>query len=82
MTALHPEAFRPTNRALPLLPDPLRNYGAETAVKPLAVASILPLAEYGIIWFLLDAPPDPISYADGGANQTNKESHFKGGHES
>jgi hypothetical protein len=51
-------------------------------VKPLAVASILPLTEYGIIWSLLDAPPDAISYADGGANQTNKESHFKGGHES
>jgi hypothetical protein len=55
---------------------------AETAVKPLAVASILPLTEYGIIWSLLDVPPDPISYAAGGANQTNKESHFKGGYES
>jgi hypothetical protein len=51
-------------------------------VKPLAVASILPLTEYSVIRPLLDAPPDPISYAKGGANQTKKASHFKGGHES
>jgi hypothetical protein len=55
---------------------------AETAVNPLAVASILPLTEYSLILSLLDAPLDAISYANGGANQKKKASHFKGGHES
>jgi hypothetical protein len=51
-------------------------------VNPLAVASILPLTEYSLIMSLLDAPLDAISYANGGANQKKKASHFKGGHES
>jgi hypothetical protein len=51
-------------------------------VKQLAVASTLPLTELSVILSLLDPPPDAISYANGGANEKKKASHFKGGHES
>jgi len=37
-------------------------------MKPLAVASILPLTEYSLILSL----PDAISYANGSANQKKK----------